>query len=128
MKKLIRPVILFISVTTLLSGALQLINPRLVLNILGAETDAVSMQLFATIGMFMFLFGAMMIHALYDEEKNRVVIIWSGLQKIGASAAVFAGIFKGVFIPLAAIIAMFDLLSGLLFFYYIKTLKSHAIS
>ena len=70
--------------------------------------------------MFMFMFGGMMVHALYHEDNNRVVVIWSGLQKLGASVAVFIGIFNGTFILLAAGVAIFDLLSGLLFFYYLR--------
>ncbi len=120
MKKYIRLILLLISVATLFSGAMQAISPEFVLNFIGAEIDATSKQLFATIGMFMFLFGGMMIHALYSAEDNRVVVIWSGLQKLGASVAVFIGIAQGIFIPLAAGVAVFDLLSGILFFYYLK--------
>jgi hypothetical protein len=127
MRKFIRLIILLISVATLFSGAIQAIAPEFVLNFIGAQIDLTTKQLFATIGMFMFLFGAMMIHALYNEENNRVVVIWSGLQKLGASAAVFIGISQDVFVPLAAGVAVFDLFSALLFFYYLKTLKSDAI-
>lgn len=122
MKKFIRLIILLISVSTLLSGAIQAIQPAFVLHLVGAEIDETTKQLFATIGMFMFLFGGMMIHALYSAENNRVVIIWSGLQKLGASVAVFAGIVLDIFVPLAAGVALFDLFSGILFFYYLKTL------
>jgi len=128
MKKFIRIILLLISITTLLSGIMQVIVPAVVLNFVGAAIDTTTEQLFATIGMFMFLFGAMMIHALYNENDNRVAIIWSGLQKLGASVAVFIGIIKHVFIPLASVVAVFDLLSGLLFFYYLKTLKDYAVS
>lgn len=126
MKKLIRPILLLISLTTLLSGALQVIAPSFVLNFVGVEIDAATKQLFATIGMFMFLFGGMMVHVLYNEDNNRVAIMWSGLQKLGASVAVFVGIYKGIFVSLAAGVAAFDLLSGVLFFYYLKTLNSDA--
>jgi hypothetical protein len=120
MKKYIRLIILLISFATLFSGAMQVIAPVFVLNFVGAEIDTTAKQLFATIGMFMFLFGAMMVHALYNEENNRVAVIWSGLQKLGASVAVFIGIFNGTFILLAAGVAVFDLISALLFFYYLR--------
>jgi hypothetical protein len=126
MKKRIRLILLLISVTTLLSGLIQLFAPGYVLEFVGTEMDTNTKQLFSTIGMFMFLFGAMMVHVLYSEEDNRVAVIWSGLQKLAASVAVFVGIIKGVFVPLVAVVALFDLLSGLLFFYYLKTLKSYA--
>lgn len=126
MKKLLRPIILLISLATLFSGAMQVVAPAFVLNFVGAEINLATKQLFATIGMFMFLFGAMMVHALYNAENNRVAIIWSGLQKLGAAVAVAAGIFAGVFAPIAGGVAIFDLFSGVLFFYYLKTLKSDA--
>jgi hypothetical protein len=128
MKKYIRVILLLISVTTLVSGALQVIAPAFVLNFVGVEIDFTSKQLFATIGMFMFLFGGMMIHALYNAENNRVAVLWSGLQKLGASIAVFFGIYLGVFHLLAAGVATFDFLSGLLFFYYLRTMKRDAVS
>jgi hypothetical protein len=123
MKKYLRIILLLISVTTLISGAMQVISPSFVLKFVGAEIDATTCQLFATIGMFMFLFGGMMIHALYHEDDNQVVVIWSALQKLGASLAVAIGIMKGVFLPVAGMVAAFDLVSGILFFVYLRSLK-----
>ena len=128
MHKYIRLLILLISMSTLLSGAVQVVAPAFVLNFVGAEIDLTTKQLFATIGMFMVLFGGMMVHVLYNEENNRVAVFWSGLQKLGASIAVFMGIYLGVFMPIAAGVAVFDLVSGLLFFYYLRTLKTNAVS
>lgn len=123
MKKYFRLILLLISVTTFISGAMQVIAPAFVLNFVGAEIDTTTRQLFATIGMFMFLFGGMMIHALYHEDNNHVVVIWSALQKLGAAIAVTAGIMKGVFLPVAGMVAAFDLVSGILFFVYLRSLK-----
>lgn len=124
MKKYLRIILLLISLSTLLSGAIQVIAPAMVLNFVGAAIDANTKQLFATLGMFMFLFGGMMIHALYHEDDNRVVVIWSALQKLGASFAVFLGIMKGIFLPVAGMVAAFDLISGILFFVYLQSLMS----
>lgn len=124
MKKYLRIILLLISITTLFSGAMQVISPAYVLNFVGAEIDSTTEQLFSTIGMFMFLFGGMMIHALYHEDDNRVVVIWSALQKLGAAIAVTVGIMKGVFLPVAGLVASFDLVSGILFFVYLRSLKS----
>jgi len=124
MKKYLRPILLLISVSTLISGAMQVIVPAYVLNFVGAAIDLTSKQLFATIGMFMFLFGGMMIHALYHEEDNRVVVIWSAFQKIGASIAVTTGIIKGIFLPVAGLVAAFDFVSGILFFAYLRNLNN----
>jgi len=125
MKKYLQIILLLISLSTLLSGAIQVFAPAMVLNFVGAAIDANTKQLFATIGMFMFLFGGMMIHALYHEDDNRVVVIWSALQKLGASFAVFIGILKGIFLPVAGMVAAFDLVSGILFFVYLQNLKSN---
>ena len=124
MKKYIRLILLLISVTTLFSGAMQLIAPAFVLKFVGAAIDINTRQMFATIGMFMFLFGGMMIHALYHEDDNRVVIFWSALQKFGASIIVAIGIMKGVFLPVAGMVAAFDFVSGILFLVYLRSLKS----
>lgn len=127
MKKYLRLILLLISVTTLISGAIQTVAPALVLNFVGAAIDLTAKQLFATIGMFMFLFGGMMIHALYNEDDNRVVVIWSALQKLGAALAVTAGIIKGIFLPVAGVVAAFDFFSGILFFIYLRNLNSRKI-
>ena len=119
-----RLILLLISVTTLFSGAMQLVAPAFVLKFVGAAIDTNTRQLFATIGMFMFLFGGMMIHALYHEDNNEVVIFWSALQKLGASVIVAVGIMKGVFLPVAGMVAAFDFVSGILFFVYLRSLKS----
>ena len=124
MKKYLRIILLLISLSTLLSGAIQVFAPAMVLNFVGAAVDGTTKQLFATIGMFMFLFGGMMIHALYHEDDNRVVVIWSALQKLGASFIVFIGILKGIFLPVAGMVAAFDLVSGILFFVYLQSLTS----
>jgi hypothetical protein len=123
--KYLRLILLLISVSTLMSGAMQVIAPAFVLNFVGAAIDLTTKQLFATIGMFMFLFGGMMIHALYHEDDNRVVVIWSAFQKLGASVAVAIGIMKGVFLPVAGMVAAFDFVSGILFFVYLKSLKAN---
>ena len=124
MKKYLRIILLLISVTTIISGATQVISPSSVLGFVGAEIDSTTSQLFATIGMFMFLFGGMMIHTLYHEDDNQVVIIWSALQKLGASLAVAIGIMNGIFLPISGMVAAFDLVSGILFFVYLRNLKT----
>lgn len=124
MKKYLRIILLLISVSTIISGAVQTIIPEFVLNFVGAAVDITTNQLFATIGMFMFFFGGMMIHALYHEDDNQVVVIWSALQKLGAAIAVAIGIMKGIFLPLAGLVATFDLVSAILFVVYLRSLKS----
>jgi len=119
MKKFISLVVVFISVTTVISGLTQIIAPSVVLTFVGATVDSSSLQLFGTIGMFMFLFGAMMLHAVYSKSANPAAIIWSAFQKFGAAIAVGIGVCAGVFGAIALAVALFDLLSGFLIFYYL---------
>ena len=128
MKKYIRIILLLISLTSIMSGAIQAIAPEFVLKFVGSAVDLTTKQLFATVGMFMFLFGGMMVHALYHEDDNRVVIIWSAFQKFGASIAVGIGIMKGVFLPVVGMVAAFDFISGILFFVYLRSLSSGSIT
>jgi hypothetical protein len=53
-----------------------------------------------------------------------VVVFWSALQKLGAFVAVTLGVLNGLFSWMALSVAVFDLFSGLLFLYYMKTLPS----
>jgi len=101
---------------TVLTGALQMVMPARLLPLLGVEPSAAAAQLFATVGMFMVLFGAAVLHALRRHEAAAVVLLWSGWQKIGASLLVAWGVMHGVFAPLALLVATFDFASGLLFF------------
>ena len=68
--------------------------------------------------MFMVLFGAMLLQALLTAGDHSVAVLWAGLQKFGAAAAVALGVFKGIFSLLALSVAGFDLLSGILIFAY----------
>lgn len=101
---------------TILTGASQMLLPTLLLPVIGVEPSAAAAQLFSTVGMFMVLFGALVVHALQQEEASNVVLLWSSWQKIGASILVIWGITQGVFAPIALLVAGFDFASGMLFF------------
>ncbi|OLE04404.1 MAG: hypothetical protein AUI36_42770 [Cyanobacteria bacterium 13_1_40CM_2_61_4] len=73
--------------------------------------------------MFMVLFGGATLHALLSFKHHPVVILWSSFQKFGASGAVALGVQRGVFSSLAIIVAVIDLLSGLLAFWYWRRIK-----
>ena len=118
MKKYLKFVILIISIATVFSGLLQIISPTYVLNIIGADITPTTKHFFAIVGMFMALFGGMMIQVLYTVNQNEAAVLWASFQKIGAALAVGLGIYFGVFNWLALSVAVFDLLSGLLFLQY----------
>jgi hypothetical protein len=111
--------VLAIGVATVLSGALQLALPDFVLGFVAGPADAMAAHFFAIVGMFMLLFGALLLHTLLAGQDNpRVVLLWCALQKLGASAAVGIGVARGIFTTTALLIAAFDFVSGLIFFWY----------
>ncbi|MBS1614893.1 MAG: patatin [Bacteroidetes bacterium] len=120
MKPKLRILLLLIALATVATGLIQVFAPGWVLGIVGASVTPTTRHFFAIVGMFMFLFGGLLIQALYSEQSNRAAIFWCGLQKLGASIAVFIGIAKGLFAPLAAAVAGFDLLSGILIMLYLR--------
>lgn len=120
----LRLAVLAIAVITVITGIIQVVAPAFVLHFIKAEVTPGTLHFFAIIGMFMFLFGGMMIQALYSERANQAAIFWAALQKLGASIAVFICITHGLFGLLAAAVAGFDLLSGILIFVYLRSLSS----
>ena len=113
-------VLVLISAATLVSGLVQMVVPGFVLSIVGASTDATSSHFFAIVGMFMLLFGGLLLQALLSPDHQSVAVFWAGLQKFGASVAVGLGVIGGIFGPLSWLVAGFDLLSGILIFAYWK--------
>ena len=118
MKKYSKLIILLISFITICSGLLQVSSPGFVLNIIGADITPTTKHFFAIVGMFMALFGGMMIQALYSANRNDAAILWASFQKLSAALAVGLGIYFKVFNWFALGVAVFDLLSGLLFLRY----------
>jgi hypothetical protein len=111
-----RWVLLFIAVATVLSGAVQMIAPGFVLNLVRASQTPASLHFFAIVGMFMVLFGGLLWHALTQDSKSQAIpVLWASLQKFGASIAVALGIAHAIFqSPLAWLVAGSDFLSGIL--------------
>jgi hypothetical protein len=103
-----------IGIITILSGAVQMIRPALVLDIVGAEAGPASRHLFGIVGMFMVLFGGLTLHGAL--ARSAPALLWAGLQKFGAVAAVVLGFLHGVFSLAALPVAGFDLVSGVLIF------------
>lgn len=122
-KKYLSFIVLLISIVTILSGLTQVVAPGFVLGVIGAEVNATSAHFFGIVGMFMALFGALMIHNMYAVQTSPVTVFWCGMQKLGAFVAVSLGVFNGVFSVLAMGVAIFDLFSAGIFFFFIKTIK-----
>ncbi|WP_158799754.1 patatin [Pedobacter sp. L105] len=119
MKNLIHPIIILISIVTLITGVTQILAPAFLLRLLGAEVSLATIQIFGIIGMFIAIFGGMLIHANLTSSFDSRAILWSSFQKFGASIAIFASICTGLFAPIAALAGAFELISGLFFLYYL---------
>jgi hypothetical protein len=119
--RLLRGVLVFIAWATVASGLVQLVSPGLVLTFVGGDQAPASRHFFGIVGMFMVLFGGALAQGLgtdASEPADRIVLLWAGLQKLGASAAVGLGVERSLFAPIALAVAGFDLLSGILIFVY----------
>jgi hypothetical protein len=125
-EKILYWLLVLISVATLISGIVQIFAPAFILTMISAEITAATKQCFATIGMFMFLFGGMLLQVLLARQMLAPVFLWAGLQKVGAFVAVAIGVMSHVFSPQAMLVASFDLLSGILIFVYMKMAASPA--
>lgn len=119
----LRLIVAAIGVITIVSGGGQVVAPGFVLGQLAVETNPASLHFFAIVGMFMVLFGGLLLNAMYSARPQPVALFWAGLQKFGASAAVGIGVMNGVFSPLAWLVAGFDLLSGALILAYWRAVK-----
>jgi hypothetical protein len=70
----------------------------------------------------MVLFGGQLTQSLLGRP-TRIVLLWAGLQKLGASGAVLIGVRRGVFSPLALSVASYDLFNGGLSLWYWRKLR-----
>ena len=126
MKKYITITAVVISVITIASGLTQVVMPGFVLNVIGAEVTGISKHLFGIVGMFMALFGSLMLHTVYQTHTSSTAVFWCAMQKLGAFVAVSIGVYNELFGWMAMGVAIFDLISGVLFLYYTKILKKDA--
>jgi hypothetical protein len=115
---LIARLIQLISALTIVSGCVQLVAPGFVLSLVGGVRSAATEHFFSIVGMFMALFGGMLLQAMFHPSEQRLAIFWAGLQKFGASAMVAVGVTRHVFSPMALAIAAFDGLSGCIILWF----------
>lgn len=125
MKKLLQLLIVIISAASALSGLIQMISPAFILGLVGGNASPTALHLFAIVGMFMLLFGGLMLSTVYAAVPNRATVFWCAMQKLGASVAVILGICHGIFQLPAAAIAAFDGVSGIVFLYFLFILSRH---
>jgi hypothetical protein len=118
-----RRTLVAIAAITVASGAVQVIAPNAELHPLHVEDSPATRQLFATIGMFMAIVGALSFGTLRRGGQSREVVFWTSAQKLGAAGAVAIGVRRSVFSPLALLVASFDFASGLLAADYWRRLR-----
>lgn len=123
--------VVMISSVTLILGVFQLLNPMAALGMMGrGEILPVTSHYFAMLGFFMILFNGMVLHTVYEIQTSKTIILWAALQKIGVAVLVFIGIVGGHFHFTAIGVALFDLISGVLFLFFLAQLNkvfSHSI-
>lgn len=122
-KKYLQLIVLVIAIITIISGLVQVFVPGFVLSNIGAEVTATSKHFFGIIGMFMALFGGLMVHTIYSAQPSQAAIFWCAMQKLGAFVAVSLGIWNDIFSMIGGAVAGFDLLSGILFLIYLKRIE-----
>jgi len=105
-----------IGAITFATGAIQVVAPAFVLQRIGGERRPASVHLFGTIGFFMVVVGGLLARATSRGDEGttgdaavvRPVVTWSVVQKIGATTAMTLGVVRGVFAPVALLVALFD--------------------
>lgn len=123
-RKIVSLAILIVASITTVAGLTQIIAPRFAMSLVGAETTPTSALFFAIIGMFMALFGSLMLQTLYSAVPSRPAVLWCAFHKLGACASVSLGVAYGIFSPLAAVVSVFDLFCAGLYLFYLKRLYS----
>lgn len=109
---------------TVLSGGLQLALPGFVLSLLSADVTPTSAHFFRIVGLFMMLFGGLLLHVWWggSTQRTSTPVYWCAGQKAGAVLAVAWGVAQGLFAPFALAVAGFDLLSALVLYVYARSL------
>ncbi len=111
---MLRRVLLAIGALTFVTGAIQAVVPQFILRLLSAKRDKTARALFATVGMFMVVAGGTLVQGLLSPVRQPIVVLWAAAQKLGAATFVGMGVRRGVFSPVALVVAGFDLLTSVL--------------
>lgn len=103
-----------IAAGTFLSGLLLIAAQGIVLDALSAPTSTSDRLFFGIIGMFMAIVGGGLSQTLLQAAPSRLIVGWSALQKLGASAAMSLAVVLDVFSYYGIALAVFDFCSALL--------------
>ncbi len=128
--EIVRRVLLAISAITIVSGIGQVLAPSMVIDLVGGDPAPTAAHFFGIVGMFMVLFGGMLLQALLQKRHQPIPVFWAGLQKLGAFGAVTLAVTRALLGPLSLLVALFDLVSGILILWYwmrIRTPEAAAV-
>jgi len=114
MRDPLRLALLAIAAGTFLSGIVLIAAQGFVLDLLSAPTTTSDRLFFGIIGMFMAVVGGALTHTLLRPPPSRLVVGWSAVQKLGASAAMSLAVVLDVFSYWGLALAVFDFSSALL--------------
>jgi hypothetical protein len=103
-----------IAAGTTLSGAVQMVAPGFVLDLLSAPSSTATRLFFGIVGMFMTIIGAVLLHALLEPYDRRIVVFWAAMQKLAAAGAVALCVAKNVFSNYGLLLSAFDFATGAL--------------
>jgi hypothetical protein len=115
----LRGAVLAIAALTIVTGLSQVFWPGPMLTLVGAASGPGDRHLFATVGMFMALFGGGVWHSERSAVSRGEILPWATLQKAGAALLVSVGAWHDVFARRALLVAAFDGLSAILFAVYL---------
>ena len=119
----LRLLLILIAATTVVSGAAQLLAPDFVLSFIAKDKSPLTLQFFATVGMFMVITGAMFLQSLWKRSSETAISLWIGVQKAAAAALVAWAIMRGLLLPIAYVVAGFDALTAVLTFIFWHRLR-----
>jgi hypothetical protein len=104
----LRVVLAVIGAITVLSGLLLLVAPDWTLHFIAQDQTALAGHLFATVGMFMVITGALFLQSLLTHSNEPAIPFWIGVQKAASAVLMAWAILRGLLFPLAYLVAGFD--------------------
>ncbi len=119
---LLRLALIVIALITLVTGLSQWVAGDFVLGMVTTSTEPAAVHLFRTVGMFMFITGAMFLQSLLKRSNESAIPLWIAVQKFSAAALVTLAWHQGLFVTMALFVAGFDFLTGLLAFIFWRRL------
>jgi hypothetical protein len=119
----IRLLVILIAATTVASGAAQLLAPDWVLSFIANDKSPLTLQFFATVGMFMVITGAMFLQSLLTRSSESAIPLWIGVQKAAAAVLVAWAVLRGLLLPIAYGVAAFDAITAVIAFVFWHRLR-----